>query len=67
MKSSPCYNNGQPCPKRTIHPNCHENCQEYNDWVTENAKEKIAYASQKAYLGYYFDILQKSKKKGKHK
>lgn len=67
MKQSPCWNNGQDCPKRTIHPNCHENCKEYKDWVEENAKEKIANASQKAYLGYYFDILRKSRKKGNHK
>ena len=68
MKQSPCWNNGQDCPKRTTHPtNCHETCKEYKDWVEDCAKEKIANASQKAYLGYYFNILEKSRKRGNHK
>jgi hypothetical protein len=65
MKNSPCYNNGEGCQKRTINPNCHSTCKEYNDWVLERAKCQIKNATQKAYLGYYFDIIKKNKRKRK--
>ena len=67
MKNSPCYNNGEGCPRRTTNPNCHSTCKEYNDWVAERAEGQIKNATQKAYLGYYFDILKKQRKRGSHK
>lgn len=67
MKNSPCYNDGKGCSERVAMPNCHETCQRYKEWVEERAKCQIANATQKAYLGYYFDILRKSRKKGNHK
>lgn len=67
MRNSPCWKKGQGCPKRSSKPNCHETCPDYLEYLQENAKEKIAYASQKAYLGYYYNILMKSRKKGNKK
>ena len=65
MNNSPCWNNGKGCDKRTVSPNCHETCKDYNDWVLERAKCQINNATQKAYLGYYFDIIKKNKRKRK--
>ena len=64
MNNSPCWNNGKGCDKRTTHPvNCHSTCKEYKEWVEQRAKKQIDNATQKAYLGYYFDILQKQRRK----
>lgn len=32
MKCSPCYNDGNGCPRRSVKPNCHEYCEEYLKW-----------------------------------
>ena len=62
MNNSPCWNNGKGCAKRRTHPtNCHSNCKEYKEWVAERAKGQIANASQKAYLGYYYNIINKNR------
>jgi hypothetical protein len=67
MNNCPCYNDGKGCDKRTAIPNCHATCNEYNEWVVERAQKKIDNSSESTYLGYYYNILLKHKKKGNHK
>lgn len=68
MNDCPCWNDGKGCGKRTTHPvNCHSTCKEYKKWVAKKEKEKNANAPQSEYLGYYYNVLIKSRKKGNHK
>lgn len=65
MNNCPCWNNGNGCDKRTVKPNCHDTCQEYKDWLADRAEMQIKNASQKAYLGYYCNIISKNREKKK--
>lgn len=37
MKKSPCYNNGQACPKRK--GGCHSTCKDYKEWLAERNEQ----------------------------
>lgn len=65
MKNSPCYKDGNDCPKRTLH--CHETCPEYDKYDKENKERLKSKRENDIIINYIASQLMKGKNKNNEK